>query len=393
MQKLQEQVADPSVTVTGPEDDWYSDWVRSTPFATYDSDLSFMMKNYLEEDSIYFDVGANIGATVIPISKYLKYGSAYAFEPSCAYKYLEQNIENNSLTNVKGFNIALGEQQGEVNFKTNDCLAQSYCITDIRYLKEENFDRVKVEKLDDIVQKENIKKVDFIKIDVEGYESNVLKGCDDIIEKYNPIFYVEFNSWCLLAFKNEHPRKFLEYLYEKFTNLYWIRNCILTPLDSESKLIELLRMNITYNGCVDNLICLNGEIETRKKSKLFFNVHELQTEVGIKRGDLLCCNEGQCGTLSYGPYIPLLKGKYKVGINICVSSANQKDEVGHWDVYTPTFDKQMVSGRISAVNCPFIEAEFEVTDQLDNASFGIRTFSNGQAILELKLIVIERIGN
>lgn len=393
MQQIEEQVANPAVTIVGPEDDLYFGWIRGIPFESHDPDLFFMIKNYLDEDSVYFDVGANIGATVVPVAKYLKYGSAYAFEPTCAYKYIEKNIENNSITNLKAYNIALGEQQGEVVFKTADCLAHSHCITNSNFLAEDNFDKVRVERLDDVVKKENINKIDFIKIDVEGYENNVLEGCGDLVTKFNPIFYVEFNSWCLMTIQNESPCLFLQYLFKKFTHLYQIRNCTLMPLDSEKKLRDFLFENLTKNGCVDNIVCLNGEIESRKKSKFIFNVHELQTKIGEKRGDLLCSNKGQCGTLNFGPYVSLTKGRYKVSISLCVSAARKNDAVGSWDVYTPTFDKQIASGRISVKNGSCIEADFEVMDQMNNAIFEIRTFSNGKAILELKLIEIKKIQN
>lgn len=396
MEQLQEQVEDLTRNIfVGPENDAYFRSVYGVSFETYDPDLSFLVQKYLDKDAVYCDVGANIGATVVPIAKYLNHGSVYAFEPSCAYEYLKKNIEINSLINVKAFNIALGEQQGEVSFKTRECLAHSHRITDSHYLTEMNVDKVSIETLDNVIKKENVSKLDFITIDVEGYESNVLEGCDYVIERFNPIFYIEFNSWCLIAFKNESPRTFLNYLYGKFTNLYWIRNCILFPLDTEIKLMNFLHSNLTQNGCIDNLICLNEDIDLRKKSKFIFSANELKTMIGKCKGNYLRSDKGKKGVLSYGPYIPLEKGIYKVSINLSENSEKSQSDLGHWDVYTPTCDKQITLGPIvnGHNSCSVLESSFEVTDQLDKSVFEVRTFSNGSASIELKSIIIERIKN
>lgn len=262
MQKLDFSVKE----LVGPEHDPYFKSVCNSPLEAFEPDLYCMIKNYLSTDSIYFDVGANIGATAISIARHLEKGFVYAFEPTSAYEYLEKNIKINSLINVKSFNIALGENEGQTSFKTTaECLACSHRIIEDNCLTEPNVDSVTISRLDDIVKRESVNRVDFVKIDVEGYESNVLEGCEFIIQKFNPIFFVEFNSWCLIAFKNESPRMFLKILYEKFKNLYWIRNGLLSPLDGEAKLMEFLHANLVYNGCVDNLVCLNGDIALREK--------------------------------------------------------------------------------------------------------------------------------
>lgn len=250
--------------LVGPDGDSYAQAVADAPFEAVEPDLSFLVKNYLNTGSVYFDVGANIGATVVPVAKRLRDGLVYGFEPSRAYQYLEENVKNNSLNNVKLFNIALGEKEGEVSFKTRDCLAHSHRLSSENYRTEVNIDKVKITRLDDIVKKENLNKIDLVKIDVEGYERNVLEGCDYLIEKFNPIFYLEFNSWCLVAFLNESPRKFLKFLSDKFTNVYCARNHTLTLLDTEAKLMDFLHSNLVYNGGLDNLVCLNGDIELRR---------------------------------------------------------------------------------------------------------------------------------
>ena len=55
---------------------------------------------------------------------------------------------------------------------------------------------VRMTTLDAVVKEVGLRKVNFIKIDVEGYEMNVLKGSVEILQKYHPILLMEIdNIW------------------------------------------------------------------------------------------------------------------------------------------------------------------------------------------------------
>lgn len=238
-----------------------------------ESDLFFITEKYLEKDSIYFDIGANIGITALSMAKYLDKGLVYAFEPSHAYNYLKKNAQSNFLDNIHLFNIAIGEQERTIEFQVPRCSAHSHRLTETNYDKNSNLTkRVKLSKLDNIIKNEKLNRLDFIKIDVEGFESDVIRGCNNLIRQFNPIFFVEFNSFALIAFKNESPRVFLKFLCDTFTNLYVIRNNTLTALHSQETLNRFLHENLVFHGCVDNLVCCNGDIEARS-NKLFLKTN------------------------------------------------------------------------------------------------------------------------
>jgi len=147
-------------------------------------------------EPIVFDVGANIGTISIWLSKILKNGHIYSFEPQKQIYYqLCGNIALNNLYNIDAYNLALGS--------TNDYL----------YVKEPNYfidndfgtfslveEKIEVNKktlvvkmvtLDYFVKTYNISKIDLIKIDAEGMDLEVLKGATEVIEKYFPTIYIE----------------------------------------------------------------------------------------------------------------------------------------------------------------------------------------------------------
>lgn len=377
----------------GPEGHSYYGDICSASFESYEPDLCFLIKNYLNENSIYFEIGANVGATVIPIAKYLKHGFIYAVESSQVYDYLKNNVEIYSLTNTKLFNVVLGREDTEekdtkAKGKKRDRLTPPHPLGEDDSLTEGD---VKIEKLDTLVNRQDIKYIDFIKIDVKGFKKDILEGCTEVIKKYNPIFYIEFNSWCLISLQDENFRNFLNFLFKTFTHIYSIENSVLCRLETESKLTDILYQNLMEVKCFDNLICVNGDIESRKRSKLWFDANELKTQIGEK-GSYIFCKKGKRGLINFGPYVSLSKGKYK--FNICfLTSANSGDCIGNWDIYVGKVDKIIGSGEIISDGnfCLNLEGSFEIIDEINNLEVEIRTFSYGHADIVLQLINIEKI--
>lgn len=127
-----------------------------------------------------------------------------------------------------------------------------------------------------------------------------------------------------------------------------------------------------------------------------FNAIDLPTQVGVSQKTFLVSEKDNSGFLSFGPYIPLKTGKYKATIDF-MSSNNVKDDVGFWDVNVFSQDirehKTLVAMNIiNTDNQPStMETIFEVTPELNNAEFEIRTFFNGKGQLTLKSIMLEKL--
>lgn len=131
------------------------------------------------------DVGAYIGLYTIFASYSVgAKGQVISFEPNpLAYYWLKQNIELNRLRNVEVYPVALGSNCGHttLNIALDENMESSSIISS--HVEGTIIKEVKVPILtfDKFVKLRGINKVDLMKIDVEGYELEVLKGCEKVL--------------------------------------------------------------------------------------------------------------------------------------------------------------------------------------------------------------------
>lgn len=131
-------------------------------------DMSFLL-HYLQEDDLFFDIGSNVGVYTVLASK-VKKAKTVAIEPvPSTYNHLLDNIQVNRLKNVISKNIGLGNQVAKLAFTSDkDTMNSVATQNDI------NTFEIDVETLDNLRQYYGVPKI--IKIDVEGYEYNVING-------------------------------------------------------------------------------------------------------------------------------------------------------------------------------------------------------------------------
>lgn len=146
-----------------------------------------LLKCVLKEGGVFFDVGANIGSYSLIASEQEK-AQVYAFEPHpVTCDFLQGNIQLNNRKNVRIFNIALGSEEGEI-FLTNN----PGCATNYRVKQDENAIPVRCRRVDSVCH-ENQVVPNIVKIDVEGFEEDVLAGFGDIFGKVD-LFIIELNG-------------------------------------------------------------------------------------------------------------------------------------------------------------------------------------------------------
>ena len=79
--------------------------------------------------------------------------------------------------------------------------------------------QVEAQTLDHFMRGRRIEHLDFIKLDVEGFELDVLRGGRRILRQYKPIVLLEFNHWCLSLYRKMLPEEALNILFEIFESI------------------------------------------------------------------------------------------------------------------------------------------------------------------------------
>jgi FkbM family methyltransferase len=186
---------------------------REIYFNTYDAQKLPLLLKHLKSGGIYLDIGANIGFYALHMAKHLKgYGKVYAVEadPSI-FQSLAKNCAMNSFGKlVTPFNLAISNCNARLNFYTHDgenSGAGSLTSFDHIHGKKIEVDAV---TLDQFLEKEKISRVDFLKVDIEAHEFELLEGAKQALKtRQLRKIYVEFNG-VLLAQKGKTFRDFLD---------------------------------------------------------------------------------------------------------------------------------------------------------------------------------------
>jgi FkbM family methyltransferase len=199
---------------------------RSAPFEllnfkNYEVEEMKVLRSILDEDSIVFDVGANIGWYTVHLARHAKKGKVFSFEPiKKTFEFLQKNVALNSLNNVTLLNYGLSDQEREETFFYDPTLA---CAASLRNLHEEREQQkvtCSVKKLDDVSEQLRTR-IDCIKCDVEGAEKLVIQGGIKTIKKHAPILFLELlRKWS--AKFGYHPNDVIELLQERGYNAYGI---------------------------------------------------------------------------------------------------------------------------------------------------------------------------
>lgn len=143
---------------------------------------------------VMVDIGGNIGTFFCQFLH--KCEHVYVFEPIPRLNtVIKKSIAFNKADKIKVIEKAVGDKPGVVTMPDNN--NSSIGGTDTRQEMLE----IPITTLDDELR--DLRKIDFMKIDVEGYELNVLDGARDIILKHRPVILVEVHPIYLEAYKQD----------------------------------------------------------------------------------------------------------------------------------------------------------------------------------------------
>ena len=140
------------------------------------------------------DIGANIGSVSLVIANMFNNSKVFAIEPT---SYAFNKLLNNIKLNYQLANRVHARQLFITNNKKPLSVWSSWNLDKIDKKHNKHFGTLKEVKknsyikLDEFIENENLIKVDFIKLDVDGYEIDVLKSGEKFLKKHKPIIFME----------------------------------------------------------------------------------------------------------------------------------------------------------------------------------------------------------
>ena len=171
----------------------------------YELDILQSLDTILNNESVIVDIGANVGNHTVYWGKITNVKKIYAFEPvKSTFNILSRNIELNNLgEKVTLFNMGLSDI-------TTIGKIESYVAYNIggTVITKDSYGDIKLNKLDNINEIMVEAKVDFIKIDVEGAEKDVLTGAEQFLNKHKPAVFIE-------SFAGEYQYDFVRDFFKK----------------------------------------------------------------------------------------------------------------------------------------------------------------------------------
>lgn len=152
--------------------------------------LEEIVKNSESNEVCFFDGGANFGNHSMKFlsfcEMYEKIPLLYSVEPFP--KTFEKLNERISVMNKEVLNISLGNEKKKVKFYFNEEEPGSNSNIPHYYLNKST--EVEQDTIDNIIEKKNIKKINFLKLDIEGFEWQALQGTRKALES-NMIDYIQ----------------------------------------------------------------------------------------------------------------------------------------------------------------------------------------------------------
>ena len=171
----------------------YIDW-SVYYYGAYSKEELLCMQEFLEPkiDPIVVDVGANVGNHTLFASTIAN--RVHSFEPFAPVREkLEEKIKVNCLTNVTVHKVGLGDARNTLSFlppSTNNTGTGSFCDAK----ENEEFIELEVHAADEYFESVSISKIDYLKMDIEGFEVHALKGMKNTLCKHRPICFLEWTQ-------------------------------------------------------------------------------------------------------------------------------------------------------------------------------------------------------
>lgn len=244
-------------------DDKYLDQIRGV----FERDMVKLFDSLLRDGDCVLDIGANIGCTSLLFSQRAR--QVYGFEPSpSTFRLLQQNLNAANAGNVEAVNVGLGKSAGsfELTFSA-DNRSGGFVSDRVQASAGHQVEQIRIIDGDAWMREAQVGQVDFIKIDVEGFEQHVIEGLAQTIERCKPVVVLELNHWSLNAFQRTSVPDFFDFLRGVFPLLYAVDRADMRNLHDPNDAYHVMYHHIVNNFRYPNLIGAFGADRLPQRSK------------------------------------------------------------------------------------------------------------------------------
>ncbi len=169
-------------------------WLYSDHDERYETNC---LKSLIKPNDICWDIGANIVFYTCFFAQNISTnGHVYTFEPAKeTYKYLCRQINNNNFDEkVTPYQLGIGAQQEDVNLYYDNANSAEGTASIVESDTKKHHEIIKIDSIDNLLSNKVIKPANIIKIDVEGYQANVLLGGKEFFTKNSPTILIELKE-------------------------------------------------------------------------------------------------------------------------------------------------------------------------------------------------------
>lgn len=187
----------------------------------FEEDSVRFIASRISRNGTWIDIGANIGSISIPVCTLRKDTTALCIEASPrVFRYLEHNRQLNSRDNMILVNRAVTDQDGQQLrfYSPEDKFGKGSLVN----VYTNNYETVTSITIDHLLKQQGIRQIDFIKVDVEGFEYYVFKGSAGLLSDPGaPDILFEFIDWSEESAMGRSPgdaqRLLVDYGYKLFS--------------------------------------------------------------------------------------------------------------------------------------------------------------------------------
>ena len=171
----------------------YMDW---KVFFNVGLESAYFLFEQLDEHSVVLDIGANLGFYGLRCANIAKKGRVFCFEPDeRCYQKLTTNAGLNQFSNFESHRIALGRETATMSLvrdqSGNSGLNHIAGKTESESINADRLQQVECDSLDAFAIRNNLPRIDVIKVDIEGFETEFLAGAEKTISASRPSILIE----------------------------------------------------------------------------------------------------------------------------------------------------------------------------------------------------------